>query len=795
MNPHKLSRRRFLFISGVSGTALAFGFFSGCDSPVVSSPEALAPLTDDPVAGMALRNFIVIDADNKITIMNTRPEIGQGSFQAVPAIIAEELEVNPSKIQIRQAPSDGKKYGWQGVGGSGTVRGDWVNLRSIGASARIFLISAAALQWSVSPEDCYAEDGKVINKKTNESLPYGSLIAAAAAFEQKGTQARDMLLEAAAAHWNTDVSKLYTRSGKVSNRETKESISYEELIPELESKSKQKGDAVGPEDILNSIKQLEIIENPPLKDYKDFKVIGKPLPRADIPFKVNGSAKFGIDEKMEGMLYASVERCPTFQGKVKGYDEAAALAVPGVKKVVRVNRKVFRWTYEGVAVVAENYWAALQGRKKLNVQWDNADMLSWDQEKIETLLRENLKKEGHIRRNDGDFPKAFKSAAQKLEAVYETPYLAHAPMEPLNALAHVQGDKCKVIVSTQSPNSNRSTVAEVLGIPEENVEFYVSFVGGGFGRRAFEDWVPEAALLSREMNAPVKVVWTREDDTTLGPFRPATYSAFKGGLDSNGNFVAYEHKMTGQHMGLQDEGADIANPSLWIMEGANEQYEIPNARSQYVLTETPVPVMWWRSVYASTNGFADEGFIDEMAHLAGRDPMEFRIKLCENEPRFKAVLETLSEKSGWKNPLPEGWGRGVAVVKSFGTIGAHVVEVSKKDKLKIERIVTVMDCGMYVNPDNVRAQAEGSVVMALTAALKPPITFKAGAAVESNFHQYQMLRIHECPPMEFYLMDNGENPGGVGEPALPALAPALVNAVFAATGKRIRRLPFDIDSI
>ncbi|MEZ4771663.1 MAG: molybdopterin cofactor-binding domain-containing protein [Bacteroidia bacterium] len=795
MNQPKLSRRRFLFISGVSGTALAFGFFSGCDDSSTTTGQKLLSMTDDPVSGTSLRNFVVIDADGSITIMNTRPEIGQGTFQSVPAMIAEELEVDPAKIKIRQAPSDGKKYGWQGVGGSSTVRGDWVKLRSIGASARIFLISAAAMKWSVSPEDCYAEDGKVFNKNTKASLTYGELISAAADFEQKALNAREMLLEAAAGYWKTDVSKLFTREGKVTNRETKESISYEDLIPELESNGKKKGDALASEDLVSSIKQLEVIENPPLKDYKDFKVIGKSFPRPDIELKVNGTAMFGLDEKMEGMLYASVERCPTFQGKVKSYDEAAALSVPGVKKVVKVNRKVFRWTYEGVAVVAENYWAALQGRKKLNVQWDNEEMLSWNQDKIENLLRANLQKEGHIKRNEGDFPKGFKSAAKTLEAVYETPYLAHSSMEPLNALAHVQGDKCKVIVSTQSPNSNRSTVAEVLGIPEENVEFYVSFVGGGFGRRAFEDWVPEAALLSREMNAPVKVVWTREDDTTLGPFRPATYSAFKGGVDENGKLVAYEHKMTGQHMGLQDEGADTANPSLWIMEGANEHYDIPNARSQYVLTETPIPVMWWRSVYASTNGFTDEGFIDEMAHLAGRDPMEFRISMCEKAPRFKAVLETLSEKAEWSKTLPQGWGRGVAIVQSFGTICAHVIKVSKSDKLKIERVITVMDCGMYVNPDTVRAQIEGSVVMALTAALKQPITFKAGAAEQNNFHQYQMLRINECPPIEIHLMQNSENPGGVGEPALPPTAPALVNAIFAATGKRIRRLPFDIGSV
>lgn len=713
MQKKTIRRRDFLKISGMSGIVLAVGYYipSWGKGSIVTVAEA-------EENGLALNDFIIIDTSGKITLVNHRPEMGQGVYQAMPMLLAEELAVDMDKVNVIQSQADFKKYGHQQVGGSSSVRRSWEPSRKMGAAAREMLKQAAASRWNVTTDQCYAEDGHIINKSNGKKLSYGELVEEAS-----------------------------------------------KLTP--------------PQD-------------PPLKPKSEFKVLGKPLARKDIPLKTNGEAKFGQDIKTDSMLYASVERSPVFHGKVKSFDDSAAKQVPGVKAVVKTEMPVFSHIREGVAVIADSYYAALQGRKKLKIEWDEPDYSQVSTESIFKQYREEARKPGITAHQQGDFEKAFAQADKKIEGTYEAPFQAHSPMEPMNIVVSVTEGKCELWGSIQSPNWIRNTLAEYLNLKPEDVTINVSFLGGGFGRRAFTDFPVEAAFLSREMGAPVKVVWTREDDTTQGPFRPATLNTFRAGFDKDGNVTALEKKAVYQELGHQWPDAD--KEKVGPLEGANKAYEIPNTIERVVPQHLHIPVMWWRSVYASTNGFAMECFVDEMAHAAGKDPVDFRLGLLKNEPRYVVLLKTLKEKSGWKSNQNAGYG--VAIVESFGSICGQVVEVSRRDgKLHINKVTAVIDCGMYVNPDTIRAQIEGSVVMGLTAAVKSEINFANGRAVETNFDKFKMLRINECPVIETHIMENEEAPGGVGEPGLPPLAPALVNAIFHESGKRIRKLPFELKNV
>lgn len=714
-----LNRRKFLKLTGASGTMLALGFAV----PAVGKSPEVFKLNDEGVFGAQLSPFIVIDQSGNITLMNHKPEMGQGVFQAMPMLIAEELEVDMEKVKVAQSQGH-KKYGNQLVGGSNSVRGNWEPLRKMGAAAREMLQEAAAKRWKVKPSKCYAEDGKIINRKNGKSFTYGELVEDAA--------------------------------------------------------------------------KLEAPQNPKLKDPKEFKVLGKPLPRKDAPAKINGTAVFGIDLEIPGMLYASVERAPTMHGKVAGYDEAAAKAVPGVKHVVKSERQVFGYTFEGVAVVADSYFAAFQGRKALKVQWDLSGYEDIDSRKIQQDLTSLKDQEGFVHESKGDFANSFGQAAKTIEAEYELPYLAHSPMEPMNMVAHVKKDgSCEIWGPTQSPQWLMGDLSKYLDIPEEKIKVHVSFLGGGFGRRAFNDFVIEAVSISKQINAPVKVIWTREDDTQQGPFRPGTFHHLRAGFDQHHKPVALQHKMIGQAIGYQWSDADKSKIPGGVMEAVNTHYAFPNFITNYVPYEAQIPVLWWRSVYSSTNAFAHESFIDEVAQEAGKDPVQFRKELLHEEPRFVKLLETLEEKSGWQKPLEAGMGKGVAIAESFGSICGQVVFVKREEngKLKIDKVVAAIDCGMTVNPDTIRAQTEGNIVMGLTAAVKDAIMFRRGRVLQSNFHNYQMIRMDEMPKVEVHIMENNEKPGGVGEPGLPPLAPALANAIFNESGKRIRKLPLRLDRV
>jgi isoquinoline 1-oxidoreductase beta subunit len=587
-----------------------------------------------------------------------------------------------------------------------------------------------------------------------------------------------MLIDVAANQWNVSTSECYAENGQVIHRPSGKKLGYGSLV---EKASK-----------------LPPPQNVSLKPRKAYKIIGKPMPRQDIPLKTNGTAQFGLDKKLPGMLYAVVERNPRFRGKVKRFDASKTKLVPGVKQVLTVQRAVFGSLYEGVAVVADSLWAAIQGRKLLTVDWDDSGFEHLDSDQLATQMRENLKKPNPSEK----FETAFQNAAKKIEAVYETPYQSHSCMEPLNCIAHVQENRIDIWGPLQEANWTQADLSERMGVPKENITVNMTFLGGGFGRKAFTDYPHEAALLSKAMNAPVQVVWTREDDMSLGPFRPGAFYACKGGLDSEGHMLAFQTITASQWIGQEWSAEPYPDPkppgyNTGNMEGMLNPYfkAIPHYSLGGVGTRAPMPVMWWRSVYASTGGFACESFIDELAHAVGQDPLAFRRSHLPDK-RYQALIDQLETVSDWKSRSKNaGWG--VAVTECFGGICGHVVQVSRQSdgKLKINKVIALIDCGWYVNPDIIRAQVEGSIIMGLGAAIKHATTFKDGKAVEQNFNTYEMPRMTDTPEIEVHIMENDEKAGGVGEPGLPPFAPALCNAIFDLTGKRIRTLPFKLDEV
>ena len=716
-----ISRRNFIKLGGLSSAALTLGLYMPSFGKESSAEIITAEAAEN--LGIDLNAWISIDTAGKVTITNHRAEMGQGSFQSVPQIIAEELEVDLDQVNIVFAQGNNKKYGSQITGGSSTIRGNYKKLLKLSATAREMLVEAGAKKWGVTKSECFADNGFVIHRSSGKKFSYGELVE--------------------------DASKLEP--------------------PKMVA----------------------------LKNPKDYKVVRKSMPRQDTPLKTNGAAIFGLDKKLPGMLYAVVERNPRFVGKVKSFDDAETKKVPGVKYVLKVNRDVFGNMFEGVAVVATNTWAAMQGRKVLKVEWDDAGFEHHSTEQLYAKMKEQVKGDVISFKTKGNFNSAFEKADKKLESLFETPYESHSCMEPLNCVAHVTEDKCEVWGPIQAPDWIQGHLAGALKLSPEKVIVNMTFLGGGFGRKAFTDYPYEAAMISKEIKAPVQVVWTREDDTTLGPFRPGMVYQCKGGLSKDGMITAFETKMAGQNMNQQNPGADKTGYNNSTTEGLLEPYfeSIPHYSFGDSPLESPVPVMWWRSVYASTNGFALESFMDEMALAAGKDPLDFRRKHL-GEPRYQELINKLEEVSGWKQ-RGKNEGYGVAITECFTSIVGEVVKVSKKSdgKVKVDKVWAVMDCGWFVNPDIIRAQVEGSIVMALGASTKHATHFADGKAVEKNFNTYLMPRITDVPEIEVHVMENEEKAGGVGEPGLPPLTPALANAIFDLTGKRIRVLPFNLEEV
>jgi len=573
-----------------------------------------------------------------------------------------------------------------------------------------------------------------------------------------GASAREMLVQAAAQKWGVDASQCKAENNQVINTATNARLSYGSLA--------------------DAAAKFPAPAKVTLKDPKQFHLIGTSPKRLDTPAKVNGKAVFGIDAKLPGMLYAVVARCPVFGGKVSTFDATKAKAVPGVKQVVQISR--------GVAVVADNTWSAMEGRRALQVQFDEGPNVNTSSATIRKTFMDMAERPGAVARTQGDAAAALAGAAKKIEAVYEVPYLSHAPMEPMNCTADVHPDGCDVWTSTQIQTAAFGTAVKITGLPGAKVKIHTLYLGGGFGRRGGDDFVTEAVEISKAIGGPVKLTWSREDDMQHDLYRPASYTRFAGGLDAEGWPVAFTSRIACPPFGGMRNGVDFTG-----VQGVSDiQYAIPNIQVEYHAPEVGIPVTYWRSVGYSQNTFFTESFVDELAAAGGKDPFEFRRRLLAKSPRYLAVLELAAEKAGWSKPLPAGRFRGIAVVNNIGSFNAQVAEVSvTKGKLKVHRVVCAVDCGQVINPAIVEQQIQSGIVYGLSAALKGAITIDRGRMQQSNFHEYDVLRIDEMPVVEVHIVPSQNQPGGIGEASTPSVVPAVTNAIFAATGKRIRKLP------
>jgi isoquinoline 1-oxidoreductase beta subunit len=671
--------------------------------------------------------------------------MGQGVRTNLPMIVAEELCCDWKKVQVVQADLDAK-YGEQLTGGSLSTRTSYTNLRKAGAAAREMLVSAAAGEWSVKRSECQAENSTVLHRPTQRTLTYAQLLARAST-----------------------------------------------IAPPAD---------------------------PQLKNPADFKLIGKPTRRTDTPLKITGSAVFGLDVRVPGMLFASVERSPVYGGSPRRFNADEVKTAPLVRAVFELKSAHLthqfgetsgpgsrNYSCAGVAVVADSTWAAMQARKLLKVEWNEPASSAESTATLHEKMHALASAPGAVIRSDGDFDKSHATAAKKIEAVYELPFLAHATMEPVNCTAHVRGNSCELWAPTQIPGAAAAAVSSVLGIPRENIKVHVTFIGGGFGRRLIQDYAVEAALISRDAGAPVQVVWSREDDIRHDFYRPAACHILQAGLDSRGQLISWRHRGSSPSIETFYNGTGITPSAAAQVDSLDfPALFVPNFRLEFSVAESGIPLGYWRSVDSSGNQFALSSFFDEAAHAAGRDPLEFllaafgpsrKISLRNNETfdvgRRRGVVELAAEKSGWHKPLAPGRGRGIAASFGWGSYVAHVAEVTcdaKTGAVHVDRMVCAIDCGTAINPLGVKAQMEGAINFGLAQTLKSAITVEAGRVQQSNFHDYEVLRMNEAPPIvEVFIVPSTEPPGGCGEPGVPSVAPAVGNAIFAATGKRARRLP------
>ena len=588
-------------------------------------------------------------------------------------------------------------------------------------------------------------------------------------YRKMGAAARVMLVQAAAQQWNVPADSCHVEKGVVIHAASGKKASYGSLA--------------------NAAAAIPVPSNVPLKDPKNFITIGKKVRRLDTPSKTNGTAQFGLDVTLPGMLTALVARAPVFGGKVVSFDASESLKVPGVRTVEQVP--------SGVAVIASAFWPAKLGRERLKINWDDGANAEISSTKMLADFSSQSASPGLVAKKAGDPVGALAGAAKKITAEYDVPYLAHAMMEPLNCVVDLRADSCEIWTGTQFQTGDRANAAKVAGLAPEKVQIHTTLLGGGFGRRAnpASDFVMEAVNVAKAAKAPVKVMWTREDDIRGGWYRPMWHDRFAAGLDANGEPIAWTHTIVGQSImeGTPFEAFGIQNgiDSASVEGAADLLYGIPNLQVDLHSPKIGVPVQWWRSVGHSHTGFSVEAFFDEVAHAGGKDPYQLRRKLLAKQPRMLGVLDLVAQKAGWGKPMPAGRGRGIATHFSFDSYVAQVIEASveKDGTVHVHRVVCAVDCGRVINPDTVTAQMEGGIIFALTAALKTEITLENGRVQQRNFHDYPMLRMFEAPAVEVFIVPSEEKPTGVGEPSVPPVAPALTNAIFAATGKRVRRLP------
>jgi isoquinoline 1-oxidoreductase beta subunit len=619
----------------------------------------------------------------------------------------------------------------------------------------------------------------------------GSIAGMWLPLRRAGAAAREMLITAAAQRWNVNRDTCKAVDGGVLHGARKNFLTYGELAEDA---------AKLPIPDFNTV---------PLKNSDDFTIVGHDKRRYEGSDKATGRAKFGIDSHVPGLQYAVIARCPVFGGKVKSFDAAKAKAVPGVRDVIAIDAVgEGAFTAGGVAVLADNSWAAMQGRKALQITWDEGPHAAESSDWLHQQFLDNAAKPGKVIRNDGDADAAIAGATKRVEATYEFPFAAHATMEPMNCTVHIRPDGAEAWVPTQAPQWAQDIIVGISKLPRESVVVHTTLMGGGFGRRYMGDFVMEAAQIAKATGRPVQVLWTREDDMQHDFYRPASYHKLSGGVDANGNLAAWKHFQTSTSI-----------DAVWSKEGKEHPensefatalfipYQTSNYRVEYTLAESGVPRAWWRSVEHSSSGFIVECFVDELATAAGADPLEFRLKLIGDDrkipdftnpkqgrpldtARQKTVLRLAAEKAGWGKPLPSGVSRGIAGYFSFESYTAAVAEVSVKGgAVKVHRLVYAVDCGRPINPEGVRAQVESAAIYALSASLHDAITIKNGRVEQSNFNDYQMPRIGDTPKTEVHLIMSKEEPTGIGEPGLPVVAASVCNAIYALTKKRIRRLP------
>jgi CO/xanthine dehydrogenase Mo-binding subunit len=732
-----MSRRRFLKIGAFAGAGLTVGIYLGTGG---ERRKSQTEVWSDHKGHFKPNAWVCIGPDESVTVRVNHTEMGQGITTALAMIVAEELDADWANVRVDIAPAEAlyknPAFNCQMTAASTSVKTSWDPLRRAGAAARQMLMAAAARTWDVPIGECRTERGVVLHEESDRRLRYGELVEAAAKLAE-------------------------------------------------------------PDQVI-------------LKEHGSFRIIGHPIPRLDTLEKVNGSAVFGIDVRVPGMLNATVVHAPVFGARAVAFDATAVGQMPGVHKVFEIS--------SGIAVVADTFWQAKTAAENIRIQWAAEEREGLGSEALRTRWAGLCGTKGKSVFRQGDVEQAFEGAAKTIQAIYELPYQAHATPEPMNCTAHVEKDRCEIWAPTQNQDGAQETAARITGLGYDRIAVHTPFVGGGFGRRVSVDYVAEAVEISKAVRAPVKVTWTREEDMRNGFYRPAVLGLLEAALDADGQPIAWKHRIVGpDHMAhqlphliptslpygipraLRNTAGALASlilprivPGKKAVEGAAPlSYALANVAVEYVHDDPGIPLGFWRSVAFSQNVFFVESFMDEIAAAAGRDPLALRLSLLHPAPRLKDVLELAAEKANWGQPPRDNWYRGLAAYDFHGTHLAAVAEISvgQNGRIRVHRVVCAVNCGVVVNPKLVAAQITGGIAFGLTAALKSRITVTKGQVDQGNFDDFPLLRMHEMPEVEVHIVPSADSPTGIGESAVPIIAPAVANAFFAATGRRMRRLP------